>query len=753
MTFRTKLILLSGAVIISSAVATTWVVYRQSLEMMETQITDTLEQNACQTMQALDMFLFERFADVRVAAGDTLFATPGVPQVRRAARLAAYRNAWKTCVTVSFYDQHASCVADAAGLLVGHNIRHLSLWREVCQGSTSMSESTKDANALKMPVLYFAAPVRNADGHVSGAVVAAMPTVKLHDITGRFAENVCAAADARVDLVAGDGTLLYSNYNRRGVLRDNLRETPACRLAHTGQQRGSLRLRQDGQPDALCVFVRQSGFLDYPGNDWTLIVHVPVSAAFSPAIALRNRIAAVFLAAAVLSALAAVFFARTLSRPLMLLRDAAARVGRGDLDACVPIRTRDEVGDLASTFNEMVCNLRTVTASRDALNREIAERTRAEAALRASEERYRSIYSIAPLAFVMWDSQYRILEWNTAATRMFGWTRTEAVGKNFFDLLVSPAARGQVEAVVRSLSQGTLQSRSINENVTRDGRVLLCEWNNAIVYGPGGEITGAISLGLDITQRNQQEARIQRFLQELQRSNRDLEEFAAIASHDLQEPLRAIAGFLQLLSNRYSQSVPQKGREYLSRSIAAAHRLQRMVNDLLVYARITNRTQPFQMFDLNGVLSEVLENLSNAATRRQATVTSDPLPTLRGDRTQFVRLLQNLLNNSFTFCRQPPEIHLSAVHRGDTQIISVRDNGIGIAPEHVARVFNLFERLHRTEEYPGTGLGLAACRRIVEHHGGRIWIDSVPGEGSTVYISLPADDADPDCALSVCTEK
>ncbi|MCX9010579.1 MAG: ATP-binding protein [Candidatus Methanoperedens sp.] len=239
------------------------------------------------------------------------------------------------------------------------------------------------------------------------------------------------------------------------------------------------------------------------------------------------------------------------------------------------------------------------------------------------------------------------------------------------------------------------------------------------------------------------EKRVEEQTAELARSNAELEQFAYIASHDLQEPLRTVSGFTQLLAKRYRGKLDKDADDFISYIVDGATRMQKMIDDLLEYSRVGTRGKPFERTDLEAVFNQVLTNLKVSIEQNGAVLTHDPLPTVMADATQMVQLFQNLISNAIKFRKkdEPPRIHVSAERMGDEWVLSVRDNGIGIAPEFMGRLFQVFARGHASSEYPGTGIGLAICKRIVERHGGRIWAESEPGKGSTFYFTIPARDA------------
>jgi light-regulated signal transduction histidine kinase (bacteriophytochrome) len=235
-----------------------------------------------------------------------------------------------------------------------------------------------------------------------------------------------------------------------------------------------------------------------------------------------------------------------------------------------------------------------------------------------------------------------------------------------------------------------------------------------------------------------------RLLSELQRSNKELEQFAYVASHDLQEPLRMIASYVQLLEQKYKGRLDEKADKYIYFAVDGALRMQNLIEALLAYSRVTTRGVPLGPVDTNQTFTHAVADLSAAIEENRATVTKDQLPMVRGDEAQLAQLFQNLIGNAIKFRKPdiPPLVHVSAKKHGKEWLFSVRDNGIGVEPKYFDRIFQIFQRLHTHKEYPGTGIGLAICKRIVERHGGRIWLESAPGEGATFFFTLPATGED-----------
>ena len=231
--------------------------------------------------------------------------------------------------------------------------------------------------------------------------------------------------------------------------------------------------------------------------------------------------------------------------------------------------------------------------------------------------------------------------------------------------------------------------------------------------------------------------------EELAQSNQELQQFAYVASHDLKEPLRMVTGYTQLLARRYKGKLDVDADEFIGYAVDAAARMQTLIDNLLAYSRVGRRGKKFRPADCEAVFGRALNNLGAAVEESGASVKHDPLPTVMADETQLDQLFQNLIGNAIKFCdKHAPRVEVKAEPRGSEWVFAVSDNGIGIEPRYHNRVFEMFQRLHLREEYAGTGIGLAICKKIVERHGGRIWVDSIPGEGSTFCFTLPKE-ADP----------
>jgi len=335
------------------------------------------------------------------------------------------------------------------------------------------------------------------------------------------------------------------------------------------------------------------------------------------------------------------------------------------------------------------------------------------------------------------DAQGRHFYQNRAYTDLYGYATAEelqAAGGGAATVR-DPAAARELFATILS---GKPWAGEL-ELVTKSGRVFTGYERADAILDQAGRLIGVIGIITDITERKRAEEHLRRALAELERSNRELEHFAYVASHDLQEPLRMVASYTQLLAKHFEGRLDEKGRKYVHYAVDGAVRMQTLINDLLTYSRVGKQGKPLAATDSHVALGGALRNLSVVIAESHAVITNDHLPEVRADAAQLILLFQNLLANAIKFQRDAlPRIHVTARPQGGEWWFSVRDNGIGIPAQYAERVFVIFQRLHTREEYPGTGIGLAVCRRIVEHHGGKIWFESQPGEGTTFFFTIPA---------------
>jgi signal transduction histidine kinase len=452
----------------------------------------------------------------------------------------------------------------------------------------------------------------------------------------------------------------------------------------------------------------------------------------------QRRVILLFMLIAVFGAFLVINFVIVNRRILLALEDLQEKtriVGSGNLELVIEVNKADEIGDLSRAFNRMTADLRAVTASKTDLEQEIRERRQAETALAESETKYKNLFENMTEEVHFWQvvrdeggdiRTWQLVDANPPTLKSWGRMTVEEIRGKSSDEIFGPGATEHYLPIIQKImSEGIPHS-------FEDYFPHLDKYFRFTSVPLGDHF---ITTGADITDHKRAE-------EALKRSNQELQQFAYVASHDLQEPLRVIIGFLQLLQDKYDDRIDEKGRHYIERTVKAGHRMQAMIRDLLELSRVSNKGSKFVPTDLNHVVRDILENLQTIIQEKQADIVCAELPTLEVDSGQMRSLFQNLILNGLRYNENPrPVIEIGSFERDNVCSIFVRDNGIGISTKFHERIFMVFQRLHTEREYAGTGMGLALCKKIVERHGGTIRVESKPNEGATFYVALPGNRA------------
>ena len=368
---------------------------------------------------------------------------------------------------------------------------------------------------------------------------------------------------------------------------------------------------------------------------------------------------------------------------------------------------------------------------------DITRRKLAEGYLRASEERFRRTFEMAGSGVAHIGMDRRFLRVNKRLCEILGYPEAELLtvsGKQ----ISHPEDLDVIDTQRPALHAGTLDALRVEKRYLRkDGSTVWVALTLTVERDAAGKAQYEIAIYDDITSRKKAESELQAAHDELTRSNAELEQFAYVASHDLQEPLRMVSSYTQLLGKRYGERLEGDAKEFMAFVIEGAGRMRQLIDDLLAYSRVGTRGKGFRQVKLESVIERASVNLRAALEESGAELTHDPLPVVQADESQLVQLFQNLIGNAVKFHGAAvPKIHVSAVEKEHEWEVTVTDNGIGVEPQYFERIFMVFQRLHDRGQYPGTGIGLAICKKVVERHGGRLWVESEPGKGSSFHFTL-----------------
>ncbi len=377
---------------------------------------------------------------------------------------------------------------------------------------------------------------------------------------------------------------------------------------------------------------------------------------------------------------------------------------------------------------------------------DITERKRAEGEVLRSRQTLSEAQRIGHVGSWEWDIVKDKATWSDELYRIFGLDAAEPAANYARAMtMIYPEDQAKFAGDVQKAVEGPGPYYSEYRIVRSDGELRFLTSQGEVTRDSAGKAVWMVGAVHDLTERKRNEEAVLKSreelaaqAEELARSNSELEQFAYVASHDLQEPLRMVASYVQLIQRRYKGKLDSDADEFISFAVEGSNRMQALINDLLTYSRVGTRGKPLVPVDAAAPLKRALENLQVAIDESKAVVKVAPLPTVKADESQLVQLFQNLLSNAIKY-RGPatPEIHVSAARDGQAWHFAVRDNGIGIDPRHFDRIFIIFQRLQARDETSGTGIGLALCKKIVERHGGRIWVESAPGKGSTFHFTIP----------------
>ncbi|MBM3176052.1 MAG: PAS domain S-box protein, partial [Chloroflexi bacterium] len=571
-------------------------------------------------------------------------------------------------------------------------------YKELMSSGDTVVSNLRISNATRKPVVTIATPVRNSDGQLVGIWAGGLSLGKLSKVG--LTESQTGPLKQYGYVTDSRGLIIAHQANPRYVQEQtDFSSVLPVQAALAGEQGTMQYISPMGGQNELAAYTPLAD------TGWAVASVVPTEVAFAPLYRLTLNTAILGIIAVIIMGIGGWAISRQVTRPLQQLTEGAEAIGAGDLSRHIEVTTGDEIGQLASEFNQMAESL----ADKEAQLREYAaqleqkveERTRE---LQASEEKYRDLVEELPDVVFSVDQNGAMTYLSPAVESMIGYSVSELMGRTFADFLHPDDLTPALENFMRTLSGETVVGEL--RFFTRSGELRWLRNSNKPIFEKD-HVVGVRGVFSDITARKQAEEKLRQTMDELQRSNAELERFAYVASHDLQEPLRMVASYTQLLERRYRDRLDTDATEFINYAVDGARRMQQLINDLLAYSRVGTRGKPFEPTDMEAAFEGALANLQVAIKESKAKVTHDPLPTVMGDDGQLVQVFQNLIHNAIKFRSQkPPVVHISAKRKADDWVFSVKDNGIGIDPQYFDRIFIIFQRLHR-EDYPGTGIGLS----------------------------------------------
>lgn len=496
MKFSTKLTFFSLGIVLFAALAISYAVSTTNIKIIEKQIEVSFEGLALHTMDMIDRMLFERLADIEMMAIDPVLSSQDSTPEAITKRLIDFRDNYKTYVSLSFFDLNRVRIADTAGLHLGkqHEVVQWTI-DSIDNGIVSVAKDIRVAEDLKQAVIYFSAPVKDVSGKTFGAVVARVPLNKLFEIV-KDASTHFKEKNVEVNLYNKKGLLLYSNYNRNGILKDNFAGTEKIQIEEEKKSGTIKHSHRGGDVIKYHVYAREQGFLDFKGNDWILVFHIPVKDAQAPVEELQREIAIMLLPIIIFSLFIAWLFSRAISRPLAKLRDAAIKIGSGEMDVNLEVKSKDEFGQLADSFNQM---------SKE---------------LRRSRNEFKAVIEGSADAVFVKDLEGRYLMINSAGADMIGKPEKEITGKDdtaFFPPETAMKIMGHDREIIDKRERITYE-----EILMVKGRELHFLTTKGVYNDSGGQLLGIYGVARDISELKRRAA-------ELEKSNAELESFNRLA--------------------------------------------------------------------------------------------------------------------------------------------------------------------------------------------------------------------------------
>ncbi|WP_166244475.1 ATP-binding protein [Paenibacillus turpanensis] len=683
-----------------------WVEMRVLKEEAVEQIRFSTEQHHA----FIDHWYEHRMADIRsLAKLDWLNNPNEVSQFLR-----SYSREKSEFEFITFFDQNGEGFISTfeAAQYRGKHVRDRDYFKAAIKGEDYSSDVVMN-RVTNAPVMIFATPLRDPSGDIRGIVSGGIKMEFVNELINHFQ----LGQTGEMLLVNKHGQLLTIPR-----LSGELSERP--RILETKVSDSFL---------SSVVSAQAYSHTDYRGKEvygigdwtndkkWIVIGKIDRSEVMKPFLTRMIYMTLGLLVFLIIFIILIFRVSKTVERPLQKLVTGTGYISGGDYSYRILSQALKsapiEMVRLVEHFNMMAAALESK-----------------ESLLEQSRQRIYSLVDYNRDAVYALDTQGRFTDLNQACSQLTGYSMEELNMTVFSALMVKSELPN-----ANRIFQRTLEGSSMDFETTilhKEGHKLNLHVTS-IPIKVNGEVVGVYGIAKDITAVKHAQSKLAYQAKELERSNRDLQQFAYIASHDLQEPLRMISSYLQLLEKRYKDQLDQDAIDFIWYAVDGSKRMQTLINDLLAYSRVETKGKSFDKVDMGEVVKKASQNLQKSVEEKSASIHYSNLPLICADHTQMLQLLQNLISNGIKFTTvSQPEIRISAIEHEGAWEFAVQDNGIGIAEEHVSRIFEIFQRLHTRAEYPGTGIGLAICKKIVERHNGTIWVESVEGAGTTFRFTI-----------------
>jgi signal transduction histidine kinase len=603
-------------------------------------------------------------------------------------------------------------------------------WRQAKEDGVYIEDIHRDEGAGTW-CLAIALRINAPNGAFAGIIKAEVP---ITSITRKVRLGIKLYESTKIELFTRKGLRLFSS----GA--DHLFEDASGQpfFKKMKGQSGCFR-NTTAYPIQMIAYADSEGNESFRGMGWILALKHDEAEVLARSHMLQKRTFYITAMVALLTLAATWVISKSIVAPILQLRDASQAVSDGDLKRQVSVNGRDEAAQLAHTFNRMTTVLNVTYMQ---LRQKVAASELAQVLLKENEHRLFQFLDAMPVGVFIIDHTGAPYFANQAAQTILGKGINAEAGPDQLAEVYQLYMAGTHELypkekmpIIQALG-GQLATTDDMEIHRPDRTIPIMMWASP-VFNARGNVLYATAAFSDMSDPKEAENKLKATTRELKRSNAELEQFAYIASHDLQEPLRKVGSYMELVADRYREQLDQDGREFIDYAVDGARRMKVMINDLLVYSRVGTKGKPFAPTDTTKVMQDVLNDLELTIQDNDARITFDALPVVTADESQMQQLFRNLIGNAVKYRGQdPPRIHVSAQRRKQAWRFSVQDNGIGMEARFFQRIFQIFQRLHGPGRYNGTGIGLAVCKKIVERHGGGIEVQSTPGQGSTFYFTI-----------------